>query len=352
MRHYYLVPTFIATFFCCPASAVELWGNTHASMTVEEVQTIFPGATKPDNDRPRLPNADKHLIVAGIDLVSLQFEAEFYFASSGLVQVALHSNTIEKSREVKKACAALKGELTQRHGTAIVDREVKSSSEKEQYAVYKQEELVVKLQCGTKRGVIRIAYQSQDYVDAFEPFGLRAGMSIEELTAWMREPPVVEEHSLDESDPSSDVVLVALLKDVPIRPVGEGKLTFEIRASKRNGLCFINAILNIPETKDFSYLFTRASVDPAGDLFGSPAVFGGFSAPFKFSIIPLNSPSFSSRAWLATETEPLPGSIDTVVYMWMTKTVDKEKIFVEGVRYLFSNMESCGLTRESLRIAD
>ena len=176
-------------------------------------------------------------------------------------------------------------------------------------------------------------------------------MSIEQLTVWMPEPPVMEEHSLDESDASSDVVLVALLKDVPIRPVGEGKLTFEIRASKRHGLCFINAFLNIPVTEDFSYLFAGASVAPAWDLFGSPSVFGGFSAPFKFSIIPL-WPNFSSEAWLATETEPLPGSIDTAVYMWMTKTVDKEKIYVQGVRYLFPNMESCGLTRKSLKIAD
>ncbi len=352
MRHYYLVPTFIAIFFCVPASAVELWGDTHAGMTVEEVQTIFPGAAKPDNDRPRLPNADMRLTVAGIDLVSQQFEAEFYFDSAGLVQVALHSNTIEKSREVKKACAALKGEITQGYGTAIVDREVKSSNGKDQYAVYKQEELVVKLWCNKKFGVIRIVYQSQDYLRAFEPFGLRAGMSIEELTAWMPEPPVMEENSLHESDASSDVVLVALLKDVPIRPAGEGKLTFEIRASKRHGLCFVNAILNIPVTKDFSYLFEGASVEPARDLFGGPSVLGGFSAPFKFSIVPLSSPNFSSEAWLATETEPLPGSIDTVVYMWMTKNVDGEKIYVAGVRYLFSNMESCGLTRKSLKIAD
>lgn len=59
-------------------------------------------------------------------------------------------------------------------------------------------------------------------------------------------------------------------------------------------------------------------------------------------------PIGSSMAWLATDSKPLPGSLDAVVHIMSRMDINGVKTHVEFVGYLFTNASVCGLTRDDL----
>lgn len=332
-----------------PAVATELWGGVTVGMTESDIQGLFPEAGKPDSGRPFLSGATQHLFLPEVEYSEQQFEAEFYFGESGLVQVALVNRKIEKTRQIRKACNALKSTLTGNYGDATTERVTKSYSGRRQYSIYEQDQLFVRLTCETKFAPLRIIFQSREYVNDFAPFGLPQNTSIDEIVELMSEPLSKGDDSLsDADDAATDIVLETSLISVPRRPQGEGKLHFKARASKRNGLCFIQATFEIPEEKNFEHLFKGASLSPSQDLFGVPTYVGGASAGFKFSFFPTRTSPYSSHTWIATPNETLPGSLDKVVHITGNREVDGIKNYIEMVQYLYANKGTCGLSRDDM----
>ncbi len=344
-----LLSLLVVLISASPAVATELWRGATVGMTESDIQGLFPEAGKPDSGRPFLSGATQHLSLPEVEYSEQQFEAEFYFGKSGLVQVALVNREIEKARQIRKVCKALKSTLTGSYGDATRERVIRSYLGKRQYSIYEQDRLFVRLICETPFEPLRIIFQSREYVDEFAPFGLPQSTSIDEIVELMSEPPSTGDDTLSDADDAvTDIVLEARLINVPRRPLGEGKLHFKVRASKSNGLCFIQATLEIPEEKNFEHIFKAASLRPSQDLFGVPTNVGGASAGFKFSFFPTRTSPFSSHSWSATANETLPGSVDKVVHISGNREIDGTKTYVEIVQYLYANKGTCGLSRDDM----
>jgi hypothetical protein len=344
-----LLSLMVVLISASPAVATKLWGGATVGMTESDIQGLFPEAGKPDSGRPFLSGATQHLSLPEVEFSEQQFEAEFYFAESGLVQVALVNRKIEKKRQIRRVCEALKSTLIGNYGEATTERVTKSYSGTRQYSIYEQDQLFVRLICDTGLASLRIIFQSRDFVDEFAPFGLPQSTSIDEIVELMSEPPSKGDDTLNDADDAvTDIVLETSLMDVPRRPQGKGKLHFKARASKRNGLCFIQATFEIPEEKNFEHIFKGASLSPSQDLFGVPTQVGGASAGFKFSFFPTRTSPYSSHTWSATANETLPGSLDKVVHITGNREIDGTKNYIEIVQYLYANKGTCELSRDDM----
>jgi hypothetical protein len=344
-----LLSLMVVLISAIPAVATELWGGATVGMAESDIQGLFPEAGKPDSGRPFLPGTTQLLSLPEVEYAEHQFEAEFYFGTSGLVQVALVNRKIEKARQINKACNALNSTLTENYGDATTERVTKSSSGKHQYSIYEQDRLFVRLSCEAPFTALRIVFQSRDFVEKFAPFGLPQDTSIDEIIELMSEPPSMGDETLSGADDAAaDIALEAQLANVPRRPPGEGKLRFKVRASKRNGLCFVQATLEIPEEENFGHLFKAASLSPSNDIFGVPTNVGGASAGFEFSFFPTQTSPFSSDTWSATANEALPGSLDQVVHISGNREVDGIINYVQIVQYLYANQGTCGLSRDDM----
>ena len=336
------------------ALAAELWRGATAGMSEADIVDLFPESAKRERGRPFLPGATLSLYLPEVEFSSYQFEAEFYFSDSGLVQVALVNRKIEKRRQFRKACEALESALKSEYGRATTGRITKSIWGKQQYAVFGRDGLLVKLTCDVS-GIrpLRVVFQSERFVEEFEPFGLPVGMPFDEIVELMPEQPSMDpDIPAEATDLATDTVLVSSLVDVPRRPRGTGDLRFKVRVSKRYGLCFIKATVAVREEKNFEHIFKAASLMPSRDLFGIPTEIGGLSAPFKLSLLPTPIPLVSSESWRTTADEPLPGSVDMLVHMTVSAKVNGKKTHIESVQYLFTNMATCGLTRDDIFTVD
>ena len=187
-----------------------------------------------------------------------------------------------------------------------------------------------------------MVFQSRAYLDSYVPLGLPMGTRLAELEDMLVETPE------EVSGPGDALVLDALISDVPDRPEGAGTLRFRVRASEQGGLCHIKAVLHTPEKSNFEHLFESASVMPAADLFGVVHKFGGVSAGFKLSLLPQPISPTHQQAWYSSVEEPLPGSLDAVDFLRGSGEVDGVKSHLEMVEYLFTNADSCGMSRDDL----
>ncbi len=332
------------------ALAAELWRGATAGMSQADIVDLFPDSAKRERGRPFLPGATLSLYLPEVEFSSYQFEAEFYFSDSGLVQVALVNRKIEKRRQFRKACEAFKSALNSEYGRATTERIAKTGWGRHQYAVFKRDRLLVKLSCDMSGFLpLRVVFQSAQFVEEFAPFGLPVGMPFDEIVELMPEQPSMDpDISARATDLATDTVVVSSLVDVPHRPQGNGDLHFEVRMSKRYGLCFIKATLAVPEEKNFEHILKAASLMPSPDLFGSPTKRGGIYAPFKLSLLPKPIVFTISDSWITTADETLPGSVDMLVYLVSSAKINGKKARIAIVQYLFTNMATRGLTREDV----
>lgn len=330
------------------SSATELFGGAHTGMTEAEIRDLFPAVDAADNVLPILPGATKSLVFMEAEYFGQSFNTEFYFADSGLVQIVLVNKTLEKKRQIRKACTELKSAVTAEYGEATTARVTKSSLGNSEHFIYGADDLVVRLTCHAPYWPLRMVFQSRKWMDEHSPFGLSMGMSIEELLPYVKEPIPEGVVESEVAGFGETIVLEAPLSHVPQMPTGEGKLNFRIRASKNNGLCFIMATLSVVEDKGWEYLFSKADLTPNQNLFGTPSDIGGMFGEYKFSFFPKPTSLVSSDMWVTTVEDKLPGSIDKMVYVWGSVRVDGVKKHVESLQIQFTNSHTCGLSRDDL----
>ena len=330
------------------ARATELWSGASVGMSKAEVQKLLPATVTSENDGLALPGATNGLVLSETEFFGYPFATEFYFSDEGLMQVVLVNNSLNKKRQIRKACTELKTLLVDDFGDATASRTTKSLLGKSDHSIYSEEDLVVRLTCDAPFWPLRIVFQSRTWTDEHSPFGLSMGMSIEELLPYLKEP--IPEGVLESEVAGSGeaIVFEAPLSHVPEIPAGEGELNFRIRVSKDNGLCFIKATLSVVEDKGMEYLFSKASLMPNQDLFGTPSDIGGMFGEYKFSFLPKPTSRASSDMWVTTVEDKLPGSIDKMVYLWGSVRIDGVKKHVESLQIQFTNSHTCGLSRDDL----
>ena len=329
-------------------AATELYNGASTGMTEAQIRELFPAAVAADNEMPILPGATKALVLSESEQFGQHFRNEFYFSDAGLVQIVLVNDSLEKKRQIRKACTNLKSALVDEYGEATTSRVTKSMSGKSNHSIHEVDDLVVRLTCEAPFWPLRMSFQSRTWLDEQSPFGLSMGMSIEELLPYMEEPLPEEIEAPDGDDNTTDIVFEGPLSHVPNLPAGDGDLNFRVRASQRNGLCSVKATLSIEEDKGMEYLFSKANLMPNQDLFGTPVDIGGMFGEYKFSFFPTRTPMASSDMWVTTVEDKLPGSIDKMVYLWGSVQVDGVKTHVESLQIQFTNSPTCGLSRTDL----
>ena len=328
--------------------ATELYGGAVTGMTEAEIRELFPAVDAADNVLPILPGATKSLVLMEAEIFGQSFKTDFYFAESGLVQIVLVNKTLDKKRQVRKACTEIRSTLVAEYGDATTARVTKSSLGNSEHFIYGADDLVVRLTCHAPYWPLRMVFQSRKWMDEQSPFGLSMGMTIEELLPYVKEPIPEDVTESEVAGLGEVIVLEAPLSHVPQMPAGEGELNFRIRASKDNGLCFIMATLSIVEDKGMEYLFSKADLTPNQNLFGTPSDIGGMFGEYKFSFFPKPASLVASDMWVTTVADKLPGSIDKMVYVWGSLRIDGVKKHVESVQIQFTNSHTCGLSRDDL----
>lgn len=82
---------FLAVFLSLilPAEAQELWANTQAGMSVDQVKEIFPNAVPPESPVSSAPETDMLLTIPSVEFVDETYRVAFFFRDEKLDKVAL-----------------------------------------------------------------------------------------------------------------------------------------------------------------------------------------------------------------------------------------------------------------------
>jgi hypothetical protein len=104
-----------------------LWGKSEYGMTPAQVLKAFPDAQKnPNPDGVALNNSQSYVIIPSKRIHDIEFNVEFYFNDSGLVQV-----TLEAKRTYRRGAEQMANLLMEKYG--------KPTSEKDNSVVWRIE---------------------------------------------------------------------------------------------------------------------------------------------------------------------------------------------------------------------
>jgi hypothetical protein len=342
---------FLVTPLLANAQDLEVWEGALAGDTLEQVLTRFPEAQAVDE---RLgPDFAPQIAVTldGIILHDLAFRAEFELQGDRLVKVRLYNEGKLNKRQAKALCADFKADLEESLGAPVSQLERRSLFFKDETSDYVSGPLRVSLTC-TRDGFddrqLLLDYRVPAAFDrAKAPYGIRAGMTLAELSDTLPEKLMAEESTAPEGvSRIYDVTLTG-----PVDPRSPDNAILKLRVSNQIGVCAVRATSVLPAGFTDEGIAAQSWVMPSINIYGAPDDYEDRMT--DVSTPPIIMPGFMMagrkgnpqliRRWNSSADDPLPGSVQSIESITaFIENEERDQITVERATYRFNNAEACG----------
>ncbi len=116
MRH---LVTLLCLLLASPVMATELWGGAHAGMSVEQVEAVFPAASRDVEPGTYANGSANELTMPGPTLSGFRFRVDFTFHHGKLTDVRLRLDEKRTFDEVGALVQEIRQGLTAKYGAPI-----------------------------------------------------------------------------------------------------------------------------------------------------------------------------------------------------------------------------------------
>lgn len=116
MRHLFAL---LFMLLSAPALATELWGGAHAGMSVEQVEAVFPEASRDVEPSTYANGSTNELTMPGPTLSGFRFRVDFTFHHGKLTDVRLRLDEKRTFDEVGALVQEIRQGLTAKYGAPI-----------------------------------------------------------------------------------------------------------------------------------------------------------------------------------------------------------------------------------------
>lgn len=329
----------------------EIWNGAAYGDTLETILERFPDAviTEERLGPDFVPQVAARL--DGVILHDLAFKAEFELQGNRLVKVRLYNEGSLNSRQAKALCLSFKSDLEESLGKPISALERRSMFFKDETTEFSTGPLRVGLTCkrdGFDDRQLLLDYRLPEEIDrATAPYGIRAGMTLEELVDVLPENLMAEEKEAPEGESRIyDVTLTG-----PVDPLSPDNVTLTLRVSNQIGVCAVRATSVLPEGFTDEGIAAQSWVMPSINIYGAPDEYEDRMT--DISTPPIIMPGFMMagrqgnpqlvRRWQTSAEDPLPGHVQSIESITaFVENEEHDQITVERSTYMFNNAEACG----------